>query len=162
MYDISQYDLLLLIRAKECGNTAPACLTDVKIADREEDNSWPDDDEAKNAIDIVKGTYICDGSGSVREADVHSLASHNTDSPLAGDTTSISSASSKSRRRSSVVTSTTGVVSVSATLMSSTTSILSVRPDTPRHACPMVIRKLLDELTEIHDKRQALRRKEWV
>lgn len=161
MYDISQYDLLLLIRAKECGNTAPACLTDVKIADREEDNSWPDDDEAKNAIDIVKGTYICDGSGSVREADVHSLASHNTDSPLAGDTTSIRSASSKSRRRSSVVTSTTGVVSVSATLTSSTTSILSVRPDTPRHACPMVIRKLLDELTEIHDKRQASRRKEW-
>ncbi|KIY68877.1 TBC-domain-containing protein [Cylindrobasidium torrendii FP15055 ss-10] len=43
MYDVSLYDLLLLTRAMECGNTAPACLTGVKIADREEDNMWPDD-----------------------------------------------------------------------------------------------------------------------
>ena len=29
MYDVSQYDVLFLIRAKKCGNTAPACLTGV-------------------------------------------------------------------------------------------------------------------------------------
>lgn len=163
MYDISQYDLLLLIRAKECGSTAPACLTGVKIADREEDNSWPDDDEAKIGIDIVKGACPCDGSGNLIETDMHSLASHNAESVssrFAGDATSISSASSKSRRRSSAVTSTTGIIS-STTLTNSTTSILLVRPDTPRHACPNVMRKLLDELTEIHDQRQASRRKEW-
>jgi len=151
------------MRAKECGSTAPACLTGVKIADREEDNSWSDDDEAKIGIDIVKGVCPCDGSGNLVETDMHSLASHNADSVslrFAGEATSISSSSSKSRRRSSTITSTTGVVS-STTLTSSTTSILFVRPDTPRHACPNVMRKLLDELTEIHDRRQASRRKEW-
>jgi hypothetical protein len=164
MYDISQYDLLLLIRAKECGNTAPACLTGVKIADREEDNSWPDDEEAKNAIDIVKGACACDGTGNVPETDVQSLASNHAESvnsTFASDATSFKSSSSKSRRRSSVVTSATGAASAVATLTNSTTSILSVRPDTPRHACPNVISKLLDELTDIHDQRQASRRKEW-
>ena len=34
--------MLLLIHAKECANTTPACLTGVRIADRKEDNSWPD------------------------------------------------------------------------------------------------------------------------
>jgi small G protein signaling modulator 3 len=40
-------------------------------------------------------------------------------------------------------------------------SILSVDSDTPRHVCPNTIRRLLAELTEIHDVRQASKRKEW-
>jgi small G protein signaling modulator 3 len=40
----SIYDVLLLTRAKECGSTAPACLTGVKIADRKESNSWSDEE----------------------------------------------------------------------------------------------------------------------
>jgi hypothetical protein len=65
MYDVSQYDLLLLIRAKECGNTAPACLTGVKIADREENNSWPeadDGDHSVESVEIVKGPCQCSGT----------------------------------------------------------------------------------------------------
>ena len=68
MYDVSQYDLLLLIRAKECGNTAPACLTGVKIADREENNSWPESDESDHgveSVEIVKGACPCSGTVEV-------------------------------------------------------------------------------------------------
>ncbi|KAF8197089.1 hydroxymethylglutaryl-coenzyme A reductase-domain-containing protein [Pholiota molesta] len=63
MYDVSQYDVFLLIRAKERNNSAPACLTGVKIADHEENNSWPDDDEEEdgagptNAMEIVKESW---------------------------------------------------------------------------------------------------------
>lgn len=168
MYDVSQYDVLLLIRAKGCGNAAPACLTGVKIADREEDNSWPEDDEVKNAIEIVKGSCPCDGSGIGVDVDTKSLASYNfdpTNSPAEGDTTSISiqsRSSSKSRRRSSVITSATGIASTTNVNMTgSTTSVLSVNSETPRHGCANVVRRLLDELTVIHDERQAARRKEW-
>ncbi|KIL56297.1 hypothetical protein M378DRAFT_531268 [Amanita muscaria Koide BX008] len=35
--------LILLLRARDCKSTAPACLTGVKIADRQEDNNWPGD-----------------------------------------------------------------------------------------------------------------------
>lgn len=164
MYDVSQYDLLLLLRAKECGNSAPACLTGVKIADREEDNSWPDDEEVKNTIEIVKGPCLCDGSGDGIEPDVRSLASdHNADSMNIADAASVSIKSrSSSRRRSSVTTTATGAVSMSnAVMINSTTSILSVNSDTPHHVCANVVRRLLDELTRIHDQRQTARRKEW-
>ncbi|KAJ3511961.1 hypothetical protein NLJ89_g3801 [Agrocybe chaxingu] len=163
MYDVSQYDVLLLLRAKECGNTAPACLTGVKIADREENNSWPDDEgededggptRGSNTIEIVKGACPCNG-----ESDARSIAD-SVSSPGAADSKSISiksRSSSKSRRRSSVAASGT----TSSPLVASTTSILSVNSDTPRHACANTVRHLLNELTEIHDQRQAARRKEW-
>ncbi|KAJ6611172.1 rab-GTPase-TBC domain-containing protein [Mycena sp. CBHHK59/15] len=72
VYDVAQYDVLLLIRARECGNTAPACLTGVKIADREEDNSWPDDgdgeaDDVARTIEIVKTACDCEGGGGTSE-----------------------------------------------------------------------------------------------
>ncbi|KAF8963126.1 rab-GTPase-TBC domain-containing protein [Flammula alnicola] len=160
MYDVSQYDVLLLIRAKECGNSAPACLTGVKIADREEDNSWPDDDDedgavVKNTIEVVKENCSCNG-----ELDAPVLGGR-SDSAGVADSISISGksrSSSKSRRRSSIVTS--GALS-SSTMAASTTSILSVNSDTPRHACANTVRRLLNQLTEIHDQQQAVQRKEW-
>jgi hypothetical protein len=171
MYDVSQYDVLLLIRAKECGNTAPACLTGVKIADREEDNSWPDEEESTNmdgdehptGIEIVKDHCECDGSGAMplslpaSVSDLRSIKS--TESPNAGSMSTKSRSSSKSRKRSSTAVS--GVISASTIGVTSTTSILSVNSDTPRHACPNTVRKWLDQLTEIHDQRQAGQRKEW-
>jgi Spy/CpxP family protein refolding chaperone len=33
--------------------------------------------------------------------------------------------------------------------------------DTPRHACANIVRKLLDQLTETHDERQAASQKVW-
>lgn len=153
MYDVSQYDVLLLIRAKECGNTAPACLTGVKIADREEDNSWPEDDDGgKGFIEIVKESCPCNGDSGWRSPSRASLG----DSASAMSV-SKSRSSSKSRRRSSTVTS----GAVSSSMVASTTSVLSVTSDTPRHACANTVRTLLGQLTEIHDQQQATQRKEW-
>ncbi|KAJ2918478.1 hypothetical protein MD484_g1974, partial [Candolleomyces efflorescens] len=165
MYDVSQYDVLLLLRAKDCGNTAPACLTGVKIADREENNTWPDEDDSsdessKPTMEIIKDrACTCNG-----ELDSPMVGGGEVGSPSALDSRSIKSgksisvSSSKSRNRTSTILSSTNA---SSSLATSMTSILSVNSDTPRHACAKTVRKLLDQLTEIHDQQQAAQRKEW-
>ncbi|KAF9458407.1 rab-GTPase-TBC domain-containing protein [Collybia nuda] len=200
MYDVSLYDVLLLIRARECGNTAPACLTGVKIADREEDEGWPEEEDLGGddgqgqgqgqegtggrgkggTVEIVKGICGCggelDASGrGATEGDGRDLEGVNS------NTGSVRSrSSSKSRRRSStitsavnssILTSATSTTTTTNTLTSTSTStgtgttsassILLVNEDTPRHACANTVRKLLDQLTEIHDGRQRTQRREW-
>ncbi|KAL4262497.1 Rab-GAP TBC domain-containing protein [Pleurotus pulmonarius] len=159
MYDVSQYDFLLLLRAKECGNTAPACLTGVKIADREEDNSWSDneDDDVKDEIDVVKDNCTCDLDHDQRSVRSVGAGSHGSPAEESNATSVKSRSSSKSRKRSSTVASSLPQSST----YTSPSSILSITSETPRHACAHTIRKLLDELTEIHDQQQASQRKEW-
>ncbi|KAJ6489064.1 rab-GTPase-TBC domain-containing protein [Mycena sanguinolenta] len=166
VYDVAQYDFLLLLRAKECRNTAPACLTGVKIADREEDDGWPDDGDGEGArpvIEIVRTAECayCDsgdgeggddaGTGSVSPS-ASSVKSHapSVKSHKSGP----GSASASSSKRLSLVAPATPSPPAS-------TAILSVTDDTPRHACAHTVRRLLDELTAIHDERQAAQRKEW-
>ena len=158
MYDVSQYDVLLLIRAEECRNTAPACLTGVKIADRQENNNWPEEDEEGASIEIIKGPCDCDGTGIADS--IHSLpegssmASAGSSQPSRGG----SPTPSRGGKRSSTVNS----AALSTTVQSrSTTSILSITSDTPRHACANTIRRLLGRLTEIHDQQQAAQQKDW-
>jgi len=126
MYDVSQYDVLLLNRAKVCGNTVPACLTGVSIADQEEDNSWPGDEDVDGAL--VKDTIS-----------------------IVKDALSIVKDSCTCNREPTIPPS----------MAPSTTSILSINSDTPRHACANTVRRLLNQLTEIHDQQQASQRKEW-
>ncbi|KAJ7765845.1 rab-GTPase-TBC domain-containing protein [Mycena maculata] len=151
VYDVAQYDVLLLIRARECGNTAPACLTGVKIADREEDNSWPEDGEEgeeRATIEIVKAECEC-GEGSAGSS-----------SPGGTDAAS----SIKSSHTPPSVASRTSAGSKRQSLAGpppASTAVLAVTADTPRHACARTVRRLLDELTAIHDERQAVQRKEW-
>ncbi|KAG2348082.1 TBC-domain-containing protein [Suillus weaverae] len=167
IYDVSQYDVLLLIRAKECGNTAPACLTGVKIADRKESNSWSDDDDddRKNAIEIIKDSCTCDGEGNPV-----SLVSSGPSDGKAGAASSPPEGSSASRRsraaslsssrpRSTTVTSTATPLAIS--MLHSSTAILTVTQSTPRHVCANVIRRLLDDMTKSHDQNQSAKRKEW-
>ncbi|KAL4074944.1 rab-GTPase-TBC domain-containing protein [Scleroderma yunnanense] len=173
IYDVCLYDFLLLIRAKECGNTAPACLTGVKIADRKESNSWSDEDEgsSRNAIDIIKGTCECDGLGPPPSVGVVSggndlcassspLTEGNTLTP--GIPTGIPPILPRGRPRSSTISSSRTVPSAlaSAPLPPSTT-VLTATSNTPRHACANTIRRLLQELTKMHDQRQDATRKEW-
>lgn len=163
MYDVSQYDVLLLIRAKECRITAPACLTGVKIADRQETNSWPEEDEEEeqDSVEIVKDRCDCDGREMTKS--FTSQISLPDASPLASTRSSqrsrgASPSSSGRRKRSSTITS----LSVSVNVQShSGSSILSVTSDTPRHACANTVRRLLDDLDQIHDQQQVLQRKEW-
>ena len=179
MYDVAQYDVLLLMRARECGNTAPACLTGVKIADRQEDDGWPDEDEEGGCgvggeegggvgvcagMEIVKGSCPCDGDlGYVPPIPQQESPLDGAAPAIAGgwDAQSLNvsitsrSSSSKSRHRSSTLISSAVGSSTSAT------SILSVNADTPRHACANTVRALLAQLTEIHDQRQRAQRREW-
>lgn len=70
--DISQYDVNLLMKAKEASSTAPASLTGLKIADREtqDDGSWSDENDGdkisksssvKSAMPVVYGPCDCCG-----------------------------------------------------------------------------------------------------
>lgn len=173
IYDVCLYDFLLLIRAKECGNTAPACLTGVKIADRKESNSWSDEDEGvgKNAIDIVKGPCECHGLGSFPSVGVVDSGNDMSTSPSPptdgstlthGITGGMSPVSSRSRPRSSTVSSTrTAPPAPPSALLPSSTAVLAATSSTPRHACAHTVRRLLQELTKIHDQRQDATRKEW-
>ncbi|KAG2107199.1 rab-GTPase-TBC domain-containing protein [Suillus discolor] len=166
IYDVSQYDVLLLIRAKECGNTAPACLTGVKIADRKESNSWSDDDDdQKNVIEIVKDSCICDGEGNpmspVLSGPANSKAGAASTPPESGSPSRRSRAASlsSSRPRSATVTSIATPLAVPT--LHSSTAILTVTQSTPRHVCANVIRHLLDDMTTNHDQNQNAKRKEW-
>ncbi|EIW57961.1 TBC-domain-containing protein [Trametes versicolor FP-101664 SS1] len=169
IYDVSRYDVLLLLRAKECKNTAPACLTGIKVADRKEDNSWPEEDEDATAdvIEIVKEPCDCDGDDGADTLSINSTSTRPTVRSMPPvDGTSVSSqrsrgaspASTRARKRTSTLLSgTTTATSASR----STSSVLSVDSETPRHVCANTIRRLLAQLTDIHDQRQAAQRKEW-
>ncbi|KAG1770928.1 rab-GTPase-TBC domain-containing protein [Suillus occidentalis] len=167
IYDVSQYDVLLLIRAKECGNTAPACLTGVKIADRKESNSWSDDDDdnQENMIVIVKDSCTCDGEGNPKSpvSSGHSIGMTGAvSSPPESSSASRQSRAtslSSSRPRSTTVTSTTTPLNVP--MPHSNTAILIVTQSTPRHVCANVIRHLLDDMTKSHDQNQSVKMKEW-
>ncbi|KAI0648684.1 TBC-domain-containing protein [Trametes meyenii] len=166
IYDVSRYDVLLLLRAKECKNTAPACLTGIKVADRKEDNSWPEDDEdpTADAIEIVREPCDCDGDDGADTMSINSTSTRPTMRSMPTvDSTSVASqrsrgaspASSRARKRTSTL------LSGSTTTTKSTSSVLSVDSETPRHVCANTIRRLLLQLTDIHDQRQAAQRKEW-
>ncbi|KAF8642048.1 hypothetical protein AX16_009714, partial [Volvariella volvacea WC 439] len=214
IYDVSQYDLLLLVRARECGSTAPACLTGVRIADRAEDNLWPggggsggavsvdsegeeDREEGEEGeggkpirngkieIEIVKGHCDCDGSGVPPPKPNHEedeeggegVGENGETGGEGGETRSLSAKSIKSRSSSKsrkatrppmnrantnsshVNKSSNGGHATPQALPAS--SILVVTQSTPRHVCANTIRKLLDQLIEIHDQNQKSQRKEW-
>ena len=163
IYDVSQYDVLLLRRAKECGNTAPACLTGVKIADRQENNSWPEEDEEVDSVAIIKHACDCDGMMTNSLTSSMSILAESPTEDLSQQSRGVSPSSSKSGKRRSITTTPSAAVMNSSFNVPShsSTSILSVTSDTPRHACANTIRRMLDELTEIHDQRQELQRKEW-
>ena len=173
MYDVSQYDLLLLLRAKDCENSAPACLTGVKIADRTENNHWPEEDvDGPPTVEIIKGSCDCDGTGYLEEPflpdlDPMTIPGPIVESPQPDDTPpgapqssrvrsrATSPASSRSKKRTPTILS---APSISSKPLS---AILSIDSETPRHICPNTIRKLLSDLTSTHDERQQSTRKEW-
>ncbi|KIL56700.1 hypothetical protein M378DRAFT_16831 [Amanita muscaria Koide BX008] len=155
VYDVSQYDVLLLLRARDCKSTAPACLTGVKIADRQEDNNWPDavtidlkkmtKKELKTKALQVEDHCSCDGSlvdfapGPGQYAE--SVRSTSSGKSKRQCTTASSTSNSNSNSDRQVIaggsfrTSLPTALSISATAVPpSATSVLSVTSDTPQHA----------------------------
>ncbi|KAI0027290.1 rab-GTPase-TBC domain-containing protein [Vararia minispora EC-137] len=164
MYDVVLYDALLLLRARACGNTAPACLTGVRIADRAEVEEWSDDDEPctpVDAVSVVKGTCDCDGETHqdaatlADTASVISMSSSKTDSQN-------SRRGKNHRRRQSAASTAAPSAALAAKAIPSSMAVLTVTPDTPHHVCANVIRHILQELTHLHDEHQDARRKEWA
>ncbi|KAF7311903.1 GTPase activating rab protein [Mycena indigotica] len=131
VYDIAQYDVLLLRRAKECGCAAPACLTGVKIADRVEDDN--DEMEDGRSIEIVRTECDCGGEDD---------GSLDSNSP---DNMSVKSKTSAKSKRLSIVFG-NGDNTRAATKLCDIGS---------------TVRRLLDALTTLHDERQTLQRREW-
>lgn len=165
LYDICQYDALLLMRAEECRNAAPACLTGVKIADRREEDDWSDDPESqKLTIDVVKGACDCEEEGLETERRARSVemeSSRSSRSQSMADEAGSPSLKRRSsvlstRRRSGTVTSGAAPPSVR-----SSSSILTINYDSPKHICEKRIRHMLHQLTEIHDQQQENRKKAW-
>ncbi|KAI0777008.1 rab-GTPase-TBC domain-containing protein [Irpex lacteus] len=165
IYEVAVYDLLLLLRAKYCENTAPACLTGVKVADRKEDNNWSDDETQSSAHSVEIFKESCEYDCGDTE-DATSISSTSTRPALLaaqpGDSTAQSSrpgspVSTQGRPRSSTVTPATN----KKIRAKSSTSVLSVDADTPTHVCPETIKRILGQLKDIHDQRQAAQRKEW-
>ena len=162
IYDVTQYDVLLLQRAVECGSTAPACLTGVKIADRREEDDWSEDGDgrSRSPIKVVRGDCDCEGDDDTREIDnvsVRSLSSKKSREDSQAPSLHRRPSTISSRKRSSTVTSHTANVVAQKTF----SSVLVVDDDAPRHACEKSIRQMLNRLTEIHDKQQDTRKRAW-
>lgn len=166
LYEVSLYDFLLLLRAKSVENAAPACLTGIKVADRREDNVWPEEDEeedsVRSSIEIITRHCECESTDTIDSSSVNSAGTRlsHRDAPPS-DTTSqqsrdTSPASGRGRPRA-----TTLRPNPPKLRSKSSASILSVSSDTPRHVCPATIKRLLSDLRMIHDRRQASLRKEW-
>ncbi|KAH7106643.1 TBC-domain-containing protein [Auriculariales sp. MPI-PUGE-AT-0066] len=68
VYDVCAYDVLLLARARDRGCTAPACLTGIRISDKEDDgdddDGWPADGgvvaQPVPQLETVPGVCECD------------------------------------------------------------------------------------------------------
>lgn len=162
IYDVSRYDVLLLIRAKECSNTAPACLTGIKIADRREDNNWPEDEAVPDdAIEIVKEGCDLHNAGDSNET--LSIRSSSTRRTVQSMPTAESIPHSSQASRGVSPSSSKGRKRTPAAVADprSKTSILLVDSETPRHVCAHTIRNLMAQLVELHDERHAVQRKEW-
>lgn len=167
LYDVSQYDILLLLRAQECRSCAPPCLTGVKIADRIEDNAWSDDEagdtKPRATIQIVQGLCDCEEAHASGTASPPEAPDVDTKSVK-----SVSSSKSRKRRAQSQPSShtpsqsTSSLVAAPALLSGTTlTAVLSVTSQTPRHGCVHVVRNLLKNLTDAHDQQQTVQQKDW-
>ena len=157
MYDVALYDALLLVRARTCRCAAPACLTGVKIADRTEDE-WSEDETHTAWIEIVKESCSCTGEVELLprpQSRTSSLSGRRLSNAASGSAASVPASHNSSSNSSN---SSNGKSAPSA---SASTAILAVGADTPRHICANVLRRLLGELTAIHDERQAAQRKDW-
>jgi hypothetical protein len=175
IYDISQYDVNLLLRAQDASSTAPACLTGVKIADQDDDDDWPEEGSRprsrKSNMEIVKGKCeLCEaGDMSKHDDDDHVGTGNGTikairpspsNAALANSLSSTKDLPKVGRGRSSTVTSVKS--SHSKPTPSLDTAARTASSDgRPTHACGSTIRKLLSQLTEMHDKKQVTQKADW-
>lgn len=165
IYDVSKYDSLLLGRAIDCQNAAPACLTGVRIADRDEEAGWSDDEEtADKSFDVVAGDCECEVDKDWSKVEKPSGTDESSiRTPLSPTVPDGSPPPSLLRRPSTIASRKRSptVSSVVAPSIKSLAAVLSVESDSPRHTCEKSIRRMLHSLSEIHNQQQDTRKKVW-
>ena len=167
VYEVSSYDVLLLDRALRAGNSAPGCLTGIKVADREEDDDWPlnDDVERAREFEVIRGS--CDCRDGVRLKDEVASEERRDQDTANGESEVASMASTSSSKRSSKRASQSiksRSVALSSPLKIVTLDFLPAVEEgvfVPNHACPNTVRTLVARLTDMHDTKQAKLKAEW-
>jgi len=93
IYDVVPYDVKILVRARDIGCTAPACLTGVRIADHGEDGEADDEDRwsdnegivtpsKKAGLEVINGRCDCiDGVRPKRPSETLATVQSQNDQP---------------------------------------------------------------------------------
>jgi len=171
IYDASVYDVNLLARAREVDNTAPACLTGVKISDREveteDEDWWPSHEDelppskAKQLKVMTEPCSCQDGrfplANDSREPDKPSVDKQSEDEPKVDPESDAKNTSLDSQVLTDAVPKTLVTSSPDEAHLSTEDSEKQV----PNHVCFATVRVLLLELKANHDKKQKAQQAEW-
>ncbi|KAG8810714.1 hypothetical protein FRC17_002817 [Serendipita sp. 399] len=154
IYDATVYDVNLLAQARKFNNAAPACLTGVRIADREaesEDEDWWPSYEGevapskKKQLKVETEPCICkDGIFPIHEKE---------DQPIGA-----------ASQESSTEKPTEDGPSHDDSIPPNTSRVESeekAATTVPNHVCHTTVRVLLSDLTATHDKKQKEQESEW-
>lgn len=138
IYDACVYDVNLLAQAREFHNSAPACLTGVRIADREvesEDEEWWPSYEGELPPSKKKQLKIMSEPCSCQDGILPQQEGEDISPPAETKPSDLSAApQDPPNRREDVV---------------------------PNHVCITTVRVLLTELTTVHDEKQRQQQVEW-
>ncbi|PVF99710.1 hypothetical protein CPB86DRAFT_702657 [Serendipita vermifera] len=168
IYDTSVYDVNLLAKARAFNNTAPACLTGVRISDREaevEDEEWWPSYEGelppsqkKAQLKIMPEPCSCqDGFLKAETKPEEDTLPVELSEPLdTGPIDSSSTADATTEAGPSV-----NSVNPSTTDIEAKSSEEDAPTVIPNHVCSNTVRVLLQELTKIHDHKQETYQVEW-
>lgn len=165
IYDASVYDVNLLARAREFGNTAPACLTGVKISDREaetEDEDWWPSHEGelppskKGQLKVMPEPCGCH-DGLLQDSEGEKGSKSNDENP---ENTAMEPSSNKDENGLDPQPPLTGNSSKSSVKAISSAEALP-EPKIPNHVCFTTVRVLLRELKTMHDSKQKMQQVEW-
>ncbi|KAG9083529.1 hypothetical protein FS749_005962 [Ceratobasidium sp. UAMH 11750] len=153
IYGVNAYDLRLLQRAREASSTAPACLTGMKkVQEREIDEDEPGIQSPERILESLEAD-----TSIATDADA-SMATDLDRSMTASEILEVSkSGSSGKSRPNSKRTPTLNTLPRAAPTTANTT------PATATTSPPSssTVRKLLDQITALHDTQQAAQKAEW-
>ena len=170
IYDVSSYNVKLLVKAKEASSPAPASLTGVKVEDVENEEDWPQAGgrgPSKTDLKVIPGHCdACEVDGIHSHSAVKNLGEKNDrrgDTLLepSSENLKTSAASVQSGRSRSLKLDRALSPSKSSVSAAAVTSGQGEPIDSPPHACDTTMALLLSQLTEIHDKQQDAQKAEW-
>ncbi|KAG8743649.1 hypothetical protein FRC10_011618 [Ceratobasidium sp. 414] len=152
IYGVNAYDLRLLQRAREASSTAPACLTGMKVQEREIDEDEPGIQSPEKILESL------DADTSIATDADASMATDLDPSMTAGEILEVakSGSSGKSRPNSKRTPTLNTLPRVAPTTANTTPATATTSPPSSS-----TVRKLLDQLTALHDTQQAAQKAEW-